>query len=860
MAPAADGLGIARCFRTGVVPGPVQVGWLTGTEALNRELATRLTVLHPELPLLAVSEFPVEGARLIPYHPKLSFRKNLDSIQEALRGETVRRASLLLVAGAASWPLRVIAVRVSGTRLTVFDSSLHARPWPGQVLRYWRESWRGPVVRWAGRVRKPREALVPILAHLAYGAGRLRRRSRIRSAPAKPEGLLSGTAVVIPSRDGLHLLRECVPRIAAQHPAQIVVVDNGSSDGTAAGLPGVEVVVSAEPLSFARAVNLGLQRVKHSRVLLLNNDMLVEPGFLRELEAAFGEDPELFCATAQILFPPGVRREETGKAVMRSPATETEFPVRCDVPLPNEDATWVLYGSGGCSLFDTAKLRALGGLNEMLAPAYVEDLDLGFRAWQLGWASVFRAGARVEHRHRATTSRYWTAEQIDTMVQVNYLRFLASAIRSERLFRRLWAQAIRRLHLSLARTALREAIRIPLVLRAPGESVADEESIFALCNGDVAVFGGRGRRGKPVVLIAAPYFPFPLSHGGAVRIYNLMRGGAAEFDWVLIAFQEQWDAPPSPLLELCAEITLVRRTGSHYRVSTDRPDTVEEFDSLTFHAALRQTVRKWRPQIVQLEWTQMAQYAADCAPAKTVLVEHDITFDLYEQMAREAPGNSELAVHLGRWRAFETAAWGQVDAVVAMSEKDRERIGPATVIPNGVDTERYFPSEEPVTPNTLLFVGSFAHHPNRAGMDWFLREVWPLLDDVGPELHIIAGMNPPAMNMPRVTVEGFVADVRPAYRRAAVVIVPLIASAGTNIKVLEALAMGKAVVSTSAGVNGLDVEGVTVADGAMAFASAVRELLRSPAVPAMGRYDKSSYTWARSAKLQSALYRELIKS
>jgi len=68
----------------------------------------------------------------------------------------------------------------------------------------------------------------------------------------------------------------------------------------------------------------------------------------------------------------------------------------------------VLYGSGGCSLYDAGKLRELGGLDEVYQPAYVEDLDLGFRAWQKGWPSVFVQAARVVHKHRTTTSRYYS--------------------------------------------------------------------------------------------------------------------------------------------------------------------------------------------------------------------------------------------------------------------------------------------------------------------------------------------------------------------------------------------------------------------------------------------------------------------
>ena len=120
--------------------------------------------------------------------------------------------------------------------------------------------------------------------------------------------------------------------------------------------------------------------------------MLLGEGFFAPLVDAFEKVPDLFCATAQIFFPEGERRQETGKAVMPPPARNLDFPVRCDVPAEGEDLSWVLYGSGGCSLYDAGKLRALGGFDEIFRPAYVEDLDLGFRGWQRGWPSVFVAG------------------------------------------------------------------------------------------------------------------------------------------------------------------------------------------------------------------------------------------------------------------------------------------------------------------------------------------------------------------------------------------------------------------------------------------------------------------------------------
>jgi O-antigen biosynthesis protein len=293
----------------------------------------------------------------------------------------------------------------------------------------------------------------------------------------------------------------------------VLVIDNGSEDGTAQWLktewPLVRVEVSPSALSFAAAINRGLGLARYSRVCLLNNDMLLAPGFFRALETPFERMPYLFCTTAQIVFPEGVRREETGKAVMRQEAPE-DFPIRCDVPLPGEDETWVLYGSGGCSLYDAAKLRALGGLDEEYSPAYVEDLDIGYRAWQRGWPSVFAAGALVEHRHRATTSRYFTPDELDRILEINYLKFLSRAVADPLVFDRLWKQAIRRLRLRAtdepaAGTAIKQAAWIALRGNGgashPENHAAREEGFLALTNGSVAVYPGAGTRPKPRRLV-----------------------------------------------------------------------------------------------------------------------------------------------------------------------------------------------------------------------------------------------------------------------------------------------------------------------------------------------------------------------
>jgi GT2 family glycosyltransferase/glycosyltransferase involved in cell wall biosynthesis len=866
----------------------IKIAFASGTDDLNRRLIEQLRALYPELPLWVVSNFPPDDASLkwIRYRVNRSFAENLRRCREELRGHTIRLAGVMLVPNVPFRRMRLLALVLSPRAFLAYNENLnHFMLRPGSLPAIARHIvWRAAnALRWS--LRAARKADWRLLAQ--YGAATLAGWLRPqwhkappcafeRSSKVSADPNPTGVTVVIPSRTGRELLASQLPGMLAQAPEQIVVVDNGSTDDTAGWLarayPQIEVVHSPAPLSFARAVNLGIARARCPHICLLNNDMLLEPGFFAALERAFQQVPDLFSATAQIHFPPGVRREETGKTVFAQSAP-TDFPVRCDEPLPGEDGSYVLYGSGGCSLYDAAKLRALGNVDEVYDPAYVEDLDLGYRAWQRGWPSVYVAGAQVEHRHRATTARYFTEEQLASILEINYLRFVARAPSDPKVFRRLWAQALRRLW--LLRGPLGPAAGIAW-RGGPRAPAAHSESLFlALTDGSVSVFpghpAGRGPTGRPRILVASPYLPFPLSHGGAVRMYNLMRRAADEFDLLLVAFTEHAAPPPPEVLEICVEVVLVSRAGSHDLPFHGRPEAVEEFASPAFGAALRQTVRKWRPSVAQLEFTQLAQYAADCAPARTILVEHDVTFDLYQQLLR-LDDRWELRRELDLWRAFETAAWRTVDRVVVMSEQDRRVVTstPAVTLANGVDLERFHPGDTAPEPRRILFIGSFAHRPNVMAAEFFVNDVWPLLH--GAALHIIAGARHQqytvAANLaqPGITLDGFVADVRPAYRRAALVVAPLTASAGTNIKVLEAMAMGKCVVSTPAGVNGLNLiagEDFVLVQTAQEMAAAIEKLLDAPdgrsriEAAARARVERD-YSWDAIARAQSALYRELM--
>jgi GT2 family glycosyltransferase/glycosyltransferase involved in cell wall biosynthesis len=846
----------------------VKVLFASGSESAIALAREKMRAIFPELPLIIVSEFRQPDCEWIPYHVRRRARENRALIVAALAGRKIRIGAVILEPRTPHWPLRLLGFSLAPLYFMAFTENgehFMLRPrsaaiiarhlaWRAKNFARWQAEPGGWIHKQADRLRHPSKLRLPIYYRLALARGKLVHRREplaVRVTETRPPGI----SVVIPSRDGRELLDRCLPRV--YDADEIIVVDNGSTDGTEKFLhsyfPSVIVEHSAAPLAFSRAVNRGIRRARYSHVCLLNNDMIAQPGLLRALRDAFDRVPGIFASTAQIFFPEGRRREETGKTAMPVSRALTDFPIRCEEPLDGEDLSYVLYGSGGCTLYDAVKLAALGGFDESYEPAYVEDLDLGVRAWQQGWLTVYAANARVLHLHRATTSRYFTPAQLDRALERNFIRFLARTAGDAAL----WRENVVRLNLEAKVDALAFAARQPVI-------VHQNRAFFDLVRGDIAVFPGKPASGKPVVFVVSPYLPFPLAHGAAVRIYNLMRRAAADFDQVLICFVESPRPVPAELREICVEVTTVHRPGTHALPSTPRPDTVEEFDSRPFHAALKQAAAKWRPRIAQLEFTQMAQYAVDCAPAKTILVEHDITFDLYAQMLAQKE-DWETRRQYERWSSFERAAWTQVDRIVVMSEKDQRVIPGSVVIANGVDLERFQPGAAPPEPRRLLFIGSFAHKPNVLAIEFFLRDVFPRLQNV--TLHVIAGLNHERfwdLHHPGVEIEGFVADVRPAYRRAAIVIAPLIASAGTNIKIMEAMAMGKAIVSTPAGVHGLNVDAAVVVEKEPdQIADSITRLLDRPEdrIELERRARETAerlYDWNAIAEAQKKLYLELL--
>ena len=378
------------------------------------------------------------------------------------------------------------------------------------------------------------------------------------------------------------------------------------------------------------------------------------------------------------------------------------------------------------------------------------------------------------------------------------------------------------------------------------------------------------------IALLTPYFPYPLSHGGAVRIFHLIRELASGFDVFLFSFRDgQMLEDIQPLLPYCARIFMVDKPRYREpRWSTLAPPESREFDSPAMHALLRQKRREWKLDTLQVEYTFLAPYRGE------ILVAHDLTWQLYRQVY-DRRRSVKTWWNAWRWRRFEQRWAARYQRVVAMSEEDRQTLqlaeDAAVTIPNGVDLDRFVPELERPG-ERLLFVGSFRHFPNVVAYRFFVEEVWPQIKArrPGASLVVVAGPDPlvywhehtglPGIpEDPSIQLLGFVADVRPLYVAANVVVVPTLVSAGTNLKVLEALAMRRALVSTSSGCAGLGLKHeseVWIADTAKAFADAVIKLLgsaeRRSRMAAAGRaHVERSFDWTQIGALQRELPRNL---
>ena len=401
------------------------------------------------------------------------------------------------------------------------------------------------------------------------------------------------------------------------------------------------------------------------------------------------------------------------------------------------------------------------------------------------------------------------------------------------------------------------------------------------------------------LLFLSPYLPSPPQYGAPRRVHGLLTELSRRHEVSLLAFIAPGEDTADALHatgQYCTELVTVENDHLDRALTRKRKRGIQlrsllhrqSYERLTyyhpsFQRELDRLVARCDFDVLTTEHVQMACYRPPLSlmppTARLVLDEHNIEYDILRRTtAAERPSIRKLYnwINYLKLRREERAAWQQFDGITLTSERDERLLRDdspekrTAVIPNAVDTEFFQPSGGVVEPGMILFFGAINYYPNTEGLLFFLDEVFPHVKRQHPGARLwIVGQLPPPTIMERaaedVIVAGLVDDVRPYLERAAVVIAPLRIGGGTRLKIVEAMAMGKPIVATNLGAEGLDVnagEDILLADAAEDFADQVVRVLGDAALAqrlgeAARHSAESRYTWNSAVDRLERFYQEL---
>jgi glycosyltransferase involved in cell wall biosynthesis len=389
--------------------------------------------------------------------------------------------------------------------------------------------------------------------------------------------------------------------------------------------------------------------------------------------------------------------------------------------------------------------------------------------------------------------------------------------------------------------------------------------------------------GDPLVF-ATHWPPWPLDNGARIRTARLAQGLSQSFDLTLVTFA---DGPvpndarasraeleallPAARIELVADQP-PEAHGASREIGRHESATWGAYATPGFRAALTGLLRERPGALLHLDSPGAGLAGLGLAPDRTIYAAHNIEHRIWRDVVPKRPPGQRPFLEV-EWRKIEleeTRCWRGADLCLAVSEVDADtmRAGGAqrvAVCPNGTDPHDPLPPASPAEdrPVRLLFVGVGSHWPYERGLAWLASEVMPIVQARWPVAFDVVG-RPPADPVagPQITYHGRVADVRPFYAAAHALVVPLFEGSGTRLKVIEAAFLGRPVISTTLGVQGLPLraeEHYVRADTVAEWVTAI-ERLRAGALAGMAERARAALrdlTWPRISAALAETYRQI---
>jgi len=370
----------------------------------------------------------------------------------------------------------------------------------------------------------------------------------------------------------------------------------------------------------------------------------------------------------------------------------------------------------------------------------------------------------------------------------------------------------------------------------------------------------------------------PVDSGGKIRSYNILRHLARRHKVTLLSYYGgrrdpdyesaiEQQLPGARTIHTAApEGTIAQSVDYILRLPSPAPYAVRKFTDSKVRQEVSQLLGDGSMDVAVCDFLSASLNFQQSLSTPVVLFQHNVETVLWQRMANTEKSpirKLSYGIEARKMAAYETNTLRRFQHIIAVSDNDRNemlKLEPGcsiTVVPTGVDIEKY-----PVVPSAsgdppiIVFTGSMDWEPNIDAMEYFCQEIWPTVLAQYPNARFqIVGRSPHPrvrrLGSNSIEVTGTVPSVADYLQSATVVIVPLRIGGGTRLKIYEAMAMGKAMVSTSVGAEGLDVShghDVLIADDAPSFAAAILQVLRDPhlrrryeanAAATAGRYDWS---------------------
>lgn len=353
---------------------------------------------------------------------------------------------------------------------------------------------------------------------------------------------------------------------------------------------------------------------------------------------------------------------------------------------------------------------------------------------------------------------------------------------------------------------------------------------------------------------------YPPNIGGRIRSYRILKAlarrhsitvftfYAATQDDLHSALEHEFDRVVLMPLAIPAGRTFREALSYARYLSSPLPYTVSKFCKPEVAQQLLRLVGETQPDVIVCDFVIAAQSIPWNLPIPKIVFTHNVEAAIWRHHYKVAGNPFWKLLSWREYRAmerFERACLNRADHVLTVSDHDRDVFSKVidrsriTVIPTGVDVEYFRPSPDRHQPATLVFSGAMDWMPNEDAMVYFIKRILPRIRRQIPDASLcVVGRHPSrallqlASSHQGIEITGMVEDIRPFVHRAAVYVVPLRIGGGTRLKIFEAMAMGKAVVSTRIGAEGLPVhpgQDILIADDPEEFADTTIRLLRDPA-------------------------------